>query len=206
MTISPLSTSSALSLSVQNAGASKPAVLPKGAGKAPDQQRETGRAPETTPQPASSRPASSAELTAEERRVVAQLARIDREVRAHEQAHLSAAGGLARGASFSYVTGPDGRRYAVAGEVSIDASAVDGNPEATIRKAQQIRSAANAPANPSAQDRQVAAQASGMEQAARQELAIERREELEQQARAAKAQAFENQGGPQVGVFLDLLA
>ena len=206
MTISPLSTSSSLSLSVPSAAGSRRSGLANGPGQAPDPQQDAARASQPAPKPASSRPASSTELSAEERRVVAQLARIDREVRAHEQAHLSAAGGLARGASFSYVTGPDGRRYAVGGEVAIDASPVDGNPEATVRKAQQVRAAANAPANPSAQDRQVAAQASGMEQAARQELAIERREELEQQARAAQAQAFENQGEPQGGLFLDLFA
>jgi hypothetical protein len=59
--------------------------------------------------------------------------------------------------------------------VSIDTSPVAGNPEATIRKAQQIRAAANAPANPSGQDRAVAAQASQMEQAAHQELAEQTR-------------------------------
>ena len=44
----------------------------------------------------------------------------DREERQHEQAHLSAAGGHARGGpSYQYETGPDGKRYAVGGEVSI---------------------------------------------------------------------------------------
>ena len=127
-------------------------------------------------------------LTDEERAIIAELQQTDREVRAHEQAHLAAAGGLARGVSFTFVTGPDGKQYAVGGEVSIDTSPVSGDPQATIQKAQQIRAAANAPANPSGQDRAVAAQASAMEQAARQELAAEDRAELEEQRRAQLAQ------------------
>ena len=43
------------------------------------------------------------------------------------------------------VRGPDNRQYAVGGEVQIDTSAVSGDPEATIRSAQTVRRAANAP-------------------------------------------------------------
>ncbi len=121
--------------------------------------------------------AAAGKLTSEEERVVAELARADREVRAHENAHLAAAGGLARGVSFEYATGPDGKQYAVAGDVGIDTSAVGGDPEKTIQKAQQIRAAANAPANPSSQDRAVAAQAAQLEQSARAELAEKQRQE-----------------------------
>ena len=46
---------------------------------------------------------------------------------------------------FRFVRGPDGKFYAVAGEVSIDTSAVPGNPRATIRKMQQVKRAALAP-------------------------------------------------------------
>lgn len=102
----------------------------------------------------------------------------DQEVRRHEQAHLSAAGGLATGgANFSYQTGPDGKRYAVGGEVNIDTSPVSGDPNATIRKAQQIRRAALAPADPSSQDRAVAASASVMEMKARRDLQEKNEEE-----------------------------
>ncbi|MDA1312979.1 MAG: putative metalloprotease CJM1_0395 family protein [Acidobacteria bacterium] len=154
-------------------------------------------------------------LSDEERAIVAELQQTDRTVRAHEQAHLAAAGALARGVSFSFVTGPDGQQYAVGGEVSIDTSPVSGNPEATIQKAQQIRAAANAPANPSGQDRAVAAQASGLEQAARQELAAEQRETFEEQRRAqveqqngqAQAGAFsQSSASSPIGQFLSLIA
>lgn len=97
--------------------------------------------------------------------------RIDQLVRAHEQAHMAAGGGLVRGgASYSYQVGPDGKRYIVGGEVQIDASPVPNNPEATIAKMQQVRRAALAPAEPSAQDRAVATQAAATESSARIEF------------------------------------
>ena len=100
---------------------------------------------------------------------VQRLKQVDQKVRAHEQAHLSAAAGLSTGgASFQYVRGPDGRQYAVGGEVSIDVSAA-ATPEQTIAKAQRIRAAALAPADPSSQDRAVAAAASQLEAQARAE-------------------------------------
>ncbi|MDD1620020.1 MAG: hypothetical protein LUQ11_00960 [Methylococcaceae bacterium] len=95
----------------------------------------------------------------------------DQEVRNHEQAHISAAGGIALGgAHFTYTTGPDGNRYATGGDVSIDISTVPGDPEATLRKAETIRRAAMAPASPSSQDYSVAAKAAQMANAARIEL------------------------------------
>ncbi len=95
----------------------------------------------------------------------------DREVRAHELAHQSAGGDLVRGGmSFTYQRGSDGQLYAVGGEVSIDTSPVNGDPAATLRKAEQIQRAALAPAQPSGQDRSVAAQAAGMAASARAEL------------------------------------
>ena len=112
-------------------------------------------------------------LTPEQLQVVRQLEQTDRKVRAHEQAHLSVGADLVRGGpSYSYETGPDDKRYAVAGEVSIDASPGK-TPEETIPKAQHIRSAALAPVDPSAQDYRVAASATQMEVDARMALAKE---------------------------------
>jgi len=119
-----------------------------------------------------------AELSGQEKRELENLQARDREVRAHEAAHKAAAGSLARGGtSYEFETGPDGRRYAVGGEVSIDTSRVAGDPQATLVKAQTIRRAANAPAQPSAQDRAVAAQATRMEAEARQQLSEQQRGE-----------------------------
>lgn len=78
----------------------------------------------------------------EEQAEIEKLRKRDQEVRTHEQAHITSAGGLAKGgATFSFQHGPDGKQYAVGGEVNIDTSPIAGNPEATIRKAQQIRAA-----------------------------------------------------------------
>lgn len=109
-------------------------------------------------------------LSPDEQRQVAVLKQTDRQVRLHEQAHMAAGAGLIGGASYTYQAGPDNQRYAVAGEVSID-TAPGRTPEETIAKARQIRAAALAPADPSTQDRRVAATASQMEIQARQELA-----------------------------------
>lgn len=119
-------------------------------------------------------------LSVEELRQLEQLKARDREVKAHEQAHLSAAGGFATsGASFTFATGPDGVRYAIGGEVSIDTSAVPGDPEATLRKADMIRRAALAPAEPSSQDLKVASSASAMANKARIELIQQRQQSSE---------------------------
>ncbi|MFZ5810011.1 MAG: putative metalloprotease CJM1_0395 family protein [Chloroflexota bacterium] len=111
------------------------------------------------------------ELSEQEKQKVSQLKETDRKVRAHEQAHVRAGGDLIRGmAQFTYDVGPDNKRYAVAGEVSIDTSPVEGDPEATLRKAGRIKKAALAPADPSPQDRAVAAEADAMAMRARLEL------------------------------------
>jgi hypothetical protein len=102
---------------------------------------------------------------------VRELQKRDREVRAHESAHVAAGGSYVRGgASFQFVTGPDGRLYATGGEVSIDTSSIPDDPEATILKMQTVRRAALAPAQPSSQDRSVAASASQAEAQAQMEL------------------------------------
>jgi hypothetical protein len=121
-----------------------------------------------------------AELTEEQQREVARLEARDREVRAHEQAHIAASGGLSiGGAQFTYTRGPDGKQYATGGEVQLDISA-GRTPQETIARAQAIQRAASAPASPSGQDRAVAAAAARMELQARQQLAEQRTAESEQ--------------------------
>ena len=115
--------------------------------------------------------AGGQELSRAEAQRVKELEINDRRVRAHEAAHLAAAGGLAKGgANFSYTKGPDGKLYASGGEVAIDTSS-GRTPEATIQKMRRVRAAALAPADPSGQDRRVAAQAAAKEAAAARELA-----------------------------------
>ena len=111
------------------------------------------------------------DLEPEQKAQVEKLKQIDQRVRAHEAAHLAAGGGLAMGgATYGYVQGPDGQRYATSGEVQIDTSSGK-TPEETLEKARQIQRAALAPSDPSGQDRAVAAQAGAMMAQARQDLA-----------------------------------
>jgi hypothetical protein len=112
-----------------------------------------------------------------EQKVIEQLSARDREVRAHEQAHAAVGGQYASSPTYTYQRGPDGVSYAVGGEVKIDTSPIPNDPEATLRKAEQIARAASAPADPSGQDRAVAAQAAKMAQQARIEINQKVREE-----------------------------
>lgn len=103
---------------------------------------------------------------------LADLKARDREVRAHEAAHQAVGGQYAGAMSFTYQRGPDGAQYAVGGEVPIDVSPVAGDPQATVEKMRVVRAAAMAPAQPSAQDRAVAAQAMQTMLQAQSELAV----------------------------------
>ena len=128
--------------------------------------------------PQASAPARSAtrsestqqQYSPEDKAKIDQLKASDLKVRQHEQAHLAAAGSLATsGATYTYQRGPDGVNYAVGGEVNIDTSP-GRTPEETIDKARQVQAAALAPADPSGQDRSVAARAGQMALQAQAEI------------------------------------
>lgn len=104
-------------------------------------------------------PTASEGMSNEEQRVLAELKARDQEVRAHENAHRAAGGDLVRGGSYDYQQGPDGKRYAIGGDVQIDTTPVAGDPRATAEKMAQVIRAALAPAEPSPTDLAVAAQA-----------------------------------------------
>ena len=108
---------------------------------------------------------------------------------------------------YQYQVGPDGKRYAVGGHVSIDVSE-GSTPEQTLAKAERVRSAALAPASPSPQDRAVASRAMQMATDARMELMQQKQQEtaeklneiqaddLAQSAPASSASATENSEEP----------
>ncbi|WP_321283928.1 putative metalloprotease CJM1_0395 family protein [uncultured Vibrio sp.] len=151
---------------------------------------ETASEPSAESKQADGQSVSPTALTPEEKRMVQELKQRDQEVKTHEMAHLAAAGQYAAGgASYSYQQGPDGRRYAIGGEVPIDVSE-EKTPEETIQKMQAIKRAAMAPAEPSNADRSVAANASAMESRARQELQSEKTTPAQEQS-ATDAAAFE---------------
>ncbi|MDT3694701.1 MAG: putative metalloprotease CJM1_0395 family protein [Mucispirillum sp.] len=122
---------------------------------------------------------SDKQLTEEEQKQIDELKARDREVKTHEQAHIVAGGSYVKGgATYDYQTGPDGKQYAVGGSVNIDTSPVDGDPEATIAKAQVVIKAALAPAEPSGQDQKVASAARQMMSEARKELTSQNNAEI----------------------------
>jgi len=122
---------------------------------------------------------SRTELSPEQQRQVAALKATDLRVRNHEQAHISAGQGVVTtGAQYTYTTGPDGVRYAVAGEVGIDTSR-EQKPEANIDKGQRIQTAALAPADPSPQDRRVATVGAELVADGQSELNAQRQQQAE---------------------------
>ncbi len=138
------------------------------------------------------------ELSAEEVRQLEELQARDREVHAHEQAHIAAGGRYVRsGASYHYQTGPDGKKYAIGGEVSIDTSE-ENDPRATMRKMETVRKAALAPARPSAQDRAIAAQASRKMAEASAELARMQAEGEDRSQQAGKNQQTDGRSAGEI--------
>jgi len=128
---------------------------------------------ETSQSRTEGKPSSPGQLTPDEQQTVQKLKQRDTEVKQHEAAHLAAAGQYAAGGpSYTYQNGPDGKRYAIGGEVPIDVS-TEKTPEQTIQKMRIVRQAALAPANPSGADQSIAATASMKEAEARRELNIE---------------------------------
>ncbi len=102
--------------------------------------------------------------------IVARMKATEEKVKAHEAAHKSAGGTATGPVSYTYTRGPDGRNYITGGEVPITIS-TGKTPQETISRMQQVIQAALAPADPSPQDRAVAAQAATIQQNARMELA-----------------------------------
>ncbi|MBR0256525.1 MAG: hypothetical protein IJQ58_02200 [Synergistaceae bacterium] len=107
---------------------------------------------------------------------VRELEQIQNEVIAHEAAHQAAAGEFGGGVSYSYTQGPDGQSYITGGEVPIRFKE-GATPEETLRNMQKVQATANAPADPSGQDRQVAAKAAALASKARGEITRESSEE-----------------------------
>lgn len=138
------------------------------------QDESAGKENAQSEQQAQQREQQQAQQDAQE---IEQLKARDQEVRAHEQAHAATGGQYAGSPQYEYTTGPDNKRYATGGEVSIDISE-EQSPEQTLRKMQQVRAAALAPAQPSSQDLKVAAEAAQKAFEARNDIAEDNREEL----------------------------
>ncbi|QWL04358.1 putative metalloprotease CJM1_0395 family protein [Shewanella indica] len=107
-------------------------------------------------------------------REIDSLMKRDTQVRSHEQAHAAVGGSHAGQPAFEFEKGPDGKRYAVEGEVQIDVSVVNGDPLATMAKMKQVYAAAMAPVDPSMADIRVAAEAMRKYNQAREEAGTQR--------------------------------
>lgn len=168
--------SSSTGAKTEGQGAGKETAADVGQVQTPDDEAEAAGEEQAEDDQGAETDAAGQQLSKEEKQDVQKLQQRDAEVRTHEQAHMAAAGAYANGGpSYSYQNGPDGKRYAIGGSVSIDTSPED-TPEATIRKMQTVRSAALAPAEPSGQDRSVAAQAAAAQAQAAAEMMQERTE------------------------------
>lgn len=141
---------------------------------------------------------NEAEQERADKQLVQELAARDREVRSHEQAHASVGGVYAGSPSYTYQRGPNGVNYAVAGEVPISIPSNLTDPRQALSAAEQVQRAALAPAEPSAQDLRVAAQAAQMAIQARADIAAEqaqqRNDQTEQSEQQRTAIQEENQG------------
>jgi hypothetical protein len=173
----------------KEAGKTKEAEKVKEAEKAKTDKAKTDKA--NTDKNGEKRDASG--LSEGEHKQIDELKSRDAEVRTHENAHQSAGGQFAGSPSYTYQTGPDGRRYAIGGEVSIDVSP-EKDPQATIAKMESVRRAATAPAEPSPQDYKVAAQAEQMMAEAERELNSAKLEQL-QGGDEKSDQGGDDQGG-----------
>jgi hypothetical protein len=123
-------------------------------------------------------------LSPEEEAQVSKLAQRDQEVKTHEQAHVAASGGLAGSPSYTYQTGPDGKKYAVGGEVSISRGG-SSNTDQALSDAQSVKRGALAPAQPSSQDRAVAAKAEADIRRLQAKKSQENQEKMEGQGQEA---------------------
>ena len=112
---------------------------------------------------------NSEKLSTEQKTQISKLKAREKEVIAHEQAHKSVGGQFAGAMSYTYTTGPDGKRYVSGGEVGI--AIPGGEPsEKLIQDLRQVKRAALAPANPSGQDMSVASSADAKIQKMQSEL------------------------------------
>ncbi len=132
-------------------------------------------------------------------REIDSLMKRDTQVRSHEQAHAAVGGIHAGQPAFEFEKGPDGKRYAVEGEVQIDVSVVNGDPLATMAKMKQVYAAAMAPVDPSMADIRVAAEAMRKYNQAREDAGIQRlaaapKPELSQNLLGAADPAAEKSG------------
>lgn len=111
---------------------------------------------------------------------VAELRRVDADVRAHEATHARVGGALAGPPRYQYQLGPDGKMYAVGGEVTISMPR-GRTPEETIRIMSTVKAAATAVGDPSPADMRAASYAARRIHQAMQEVRRMQQQEMSKQ-------------------------
>ncbi|HRX16383.1 MAG TPA: putative metalloprotease CJM1_0395 family protein [Spirochaetota bacterium] len=108
------------------------------------------------------RPSDEGQLSESRKRMLDELKQRDNHVRQHESSHANSPGVIQYGAPrFKYQLGPDGRPYAVGGEVTLGTMPSD-NPQTARINADALRKAALANGDPSPQDLAAASSAEAM--------------------------------------------
>ncbi|MDE2599508.1 MAG: hypothetical protein KGL40_07790 [Rhodocyclaceae bacterium] len=172
-----------------------------GSGREPAAESTAGDTQKNTAGSASTEASLQTRYTPSQQRRIAELVRVDAEVRAHERAHINVGRDLIiSGPSYEYTYGPDGRQYAVAGEVGIDTSP-EHAPQANIDKGRHIQATALAPADPSAQDYAVATTGKALEALGYSELRSQRAAEAAAAHSPVHAYATSGHVAPQVDVY-----
>jgi hypothetical protein len=128
---------------------------------------------------------------------IKELEKIQNDVIAHEAAHKAAAGSFGGPVSYTYTTGPDGKKYITGGEVPISTPSTN-DPEEALRNSSQVMRAALAPGDPSGQDIAVAASAAQMAASARAQIAAGKGEDDNRASGHAKKalEAYSSQISP----------
>lgn len=182
-----LATTSNRQLAGSRPAAAGAVAEPGAAVEAGDPAPEAGQSPTEASTKTDSADSDERQKELAELKQIRELQATDRKVRAHEQAHAAVGGNLTGAPTYVFERGPDGVNYAVAGEVSVASPVVPGDPEKTLRQAEQVQRAALAPADPSPQDRRAAADAARIAAQARLELARQGGEESAPEATAEVA-------------------
>jgi len=104
---------------------------------------------------------------------IAQLEIREKMVINHEKMHMSVGGSLASNPTYTYVTGPDGKKYVSGGQVDMKMPS-GGSLDALLHGLKKIKSAATAVGNPSGADINTAATAAAIEASVLKEVALKK--------------------------------
>lgn len=104
---------------------------------------------------------------------IAQLEVHEKMVINHEKMHMTVGGSLASNATYTYVTGPDGKKYVAGGRVDLKIP-TGGSLDSLLRNLKRIKSAATAVGNPSGADLATASTAAAIEASVLKEVAVKK--------------------------------